>query len=99
MNGQDPVCATSLAAAARARVLRKEAGWSQQRLAETAGMSPCMVSMLEGGRRNFTLPALERVAAALGTDVAALLAGGAGGSRATPRPQERHGLSSPGQPS
>lgn len=69
-----PACATSLTAAARVRVLRKAAGWSQRLLAEEAGVSGCMITMLEGGQRNFTLPVLERVAKALGTDVATLVA-------------------------
>jgi transcriptional regulator with XRE-family HTH domain len=75
-----PACAASLAAAARVRELRQQAGWTQRRLAGEAGMSAGMVCLLESGHRNFTLPALERVAGALGTDAAALLsrAGGSG---------------------
>jgi transcriptional regulator with XRE-family HTH domain len=69
------VCPSSLAAAARVRVLRKQLGWSQYDLAAQAGLSRCMVSYLEAGRRNFTLPKLEMVAGALGTSVAALLGG------------------------
>lgn len=65
-------CAASLTAGTRVRVLRERAGWSQARLAAKAGLSPGMVSFLEAGRRNFTLPALERVAKALQTTAAAL---------------------------
>jgi transcriptional regulator with XRE-family HTH domain len=71
-------CATSLAAGKRIRALRVEAGWSQRMLAEEAGMSSGAVSFAETGRRNITLPVLERVAKALGTDVAGLLAPGRG---------------------
>jgi len=67
------VCASSLIAAGNVRRLRDRAGWSQHRLAGEAGMSACMVNFLEAGQRNFTLPMLERVAAALGTSASALL--------------------------
>jgi transcriptional regulator with XRE-family HTH domain len=68
-------CPPSRAAAGKVRELRRAAGWSQRALAERAGISPCMVAMLESGQRNFTLPVLARVAAALGTSPAALMAG------------------------
>lgn len=76
------VCGLSLAAAESVRRLRAGLGWSQRRLAAESGISQGMVCALESGRRNFTLPALERVAAALGTSAPWLLAparpGGAG---------------------
>ena len=74
MTGQATACATSLTAGARIRALREEAGWSQRRLGEEAGLSSGAVSFAETGQRNITLPVLERVAEALGTDVASLLA-------------------------
>lgn len=74
--GEVVVCAASLTAAARVRVLRRERGWSQARLAEKAGLSLSMTSFLECGRRNWTLPMLERVAGALETTPAALLGWG-----------------------
>jgi transcriptional regulator with XRE-family HTH domain len=74
VTGQAAACATSLTAGARIRALREEAGWSQRRLGEEAGLSHGAVSFAETGQRNITLPVLERVAEALGTDVASLLA-------------------------
>jgi transcriptional regulator with XRE-family HTH domain len=74
VTGQAAACATSLTAGARIRALREEAGWSQRRLGEEAGLSHGGVSFAETGQRNITLPVLERVAEALGTDVASLLA-------------------------
>jgi transcriptional regulator with XRE-family HTH domain len=74
--GEVTVCATSLAAARRVRLLRRERGWSQDRLAVEAGLSHCMMSFLENGRRNWTLPMLERVAVALDTTPAGLLGWG-----------------------
>jgi transcriptional regulator with XRE-family HTH domain len=69
-------CAASLTAADRVRRLRKARGWNQDDLAREAGLSRCMMSFLEAGRRNFTLPMLERVAGALETTPAALLGWG-----------------------
>ena len=65
VKGQPPTCATSLAAGKRTGVLRKARGWSQARLGREAGISPGMVSFLEAGERNFTLPVMEKVAKAL----------------------------------
>jgi XRE family transcriptional regulator, fatty acid utilization regulator len=78
VTAQLTACATSLAAGKRIRVLRKKAGWSQRRLGAEAGLSSGAVSFAETGRRNLTLPALERVAKALGTDVGSLVAPGRG---------------------
>ena len=79
----NPVCGSSLTAAANVRGIREGLGWSQYRLAEETGMSKGMINFLEAGLRNFTLPTLERVAGALGTTAARLLTaprdGGEGG--------------------
>lgn len=72
------VCGLSLAAAASVRRLRRGLGWSQRRLAEESGISQGMISALEAGRRNFTLPALDRAAAALRVRPSDLLAGEGG---------------------
>jgi DNA-binding Xre family transcriptional regulator len=74
-----PVCEASLTAAANVRELRAARGWSQHRLAAQTGLSPAMVSHLEAGKRNFTLPMLERVAAALERGARDLLAPRPGG--------------------
>lgn len=74
MNGHPAACDLSLTAGANMRRARKDAGWSQHRLAAETGLAPCMISFLEAGERNFTLPTLERVARALGAVPADLLA-------------------------
>jgi transcriptional regulator with XRE-family HTH domain len=73
------VCPSSLTAAVNVRRLRKQAGWSQSRLAREAGMSKCMVCALEAGHRNFTLAVLERMAGVLEATVHGLLTPPAGG--------------------
>ena len=74
MSAYPGVCGLSLAAAARMRGLRAGLGWTQRRLAAESGVSQGMVCALEAGRRNFTLPALERLAAALRVRPSDLLA-------------------------
>jgi transcriptional regulator with XRE-family HTH domain len=74
VNAPATACPASLAAGRRIRALRTGLGWSQRRLGEEAGLSSGAVSFAETGQRNITLPVLERVAEALGTDVASLLA-------------------------
>jgi transcriptional regulator with XRE-family HTH domain len=73
VNGHPPACDLSLTAGANMRRIRKNRGWSQHRLATETGLAPCMISFLEAGERNFTLPTLERVARALKADPADLL--------------------------
>jgi transcriptional regulator with XRE-family HTH domain len=68
------VCETSLVAAANVRNLRRQLYWSQRRLAEEAGLSAAMITLLETGERDFTLPTLEKVSAALGVPPGDLLA-------------------------
>lgn len=55
------------------RTTRTRRGWSQERLAEAAGLDRTYISGLERGRRNPSLSSQERIAAALGTTVKALL--------------------------
>lgn len=53
------------------RKIRKEAGLNQTELARKAGVSIEMISGLETGRRtNAKITTLEKIAAALGYDVA-----------------------------
>src|SRR5258708_6742159 len=47
------------------RQLREQHGWSQARLAETAGMTQSAVARFEAGGTIPTLPVLERLAQAL----------------------------------
>lgn len=56
------------------RRLREQAGLSQEQLAFEAGMKRSYLSDLERGVRNPTVRALGRLAAALGTEPASLLA-------------------------
>jgi transcriptional regulator with XRE-family HTH domain len=74
VNGHPAACDLSLTAGANMRRIRKNRGWSQHRLAAEIGMAPCMISFLEGGHRDFTIPTFARVARALGVHPAVLLA-------------------------
>jgi transcriptional regulator with XRE-family HTH domain len=58
---------------ANIRRLRKVNGLSQEQLAEAATFHRTYVSQLERGVTNISINGLERLAQALGVDVAALL--------------------------
>jgi transcriptional regulator with XRE-family HTH domain len=49
--------------------LRQAKGWSQEELAEQAGMHRTYISGIERGIRNATLTVLERLAIALGVRI------------------------------
>lgn len=55
------------------RRLRAERGWSQEEMADRAGLHRTYVSGLERGVRNPTLTVLARLAKALGVPASALL--------------------------
>lgn len=55
------------------RDLRRARGWSQEHLAELAGLDRTYVSGLERGKRNPALSTQERLARALGSDLASIL--------------------------
>jgi transcriptional regulator with XRE-family HTH domain len=58
----------------RIRELRESRGWSQGKLADTAGVRQATISGLETGRiRRVQLDLLERLGKALGVDAASLL--------------------------
>jgi transcriptional regulator with XRE-family HTH domain len=59
--------AFELGAAVRAR--REEHGWSQAQLAGEAGMTQSAVARFEAGGTVPTIPVLQRLAAALGTEL------------------------------
>lgn len=63
MNGDSPL-----------RVWREYRGMSQQQLAEAAGVSQAMVTMIETGRRTGQVSTLRRLAGALDVDMEDLLA-------------------------
>ena len=52
------------------RMLREELGWSQTQLAKAAGMTQSAVARFEAGGTVPTLPVLERLADALGVELA-----------------------------
>ena len=56
------------------RRLRLEAGFTQQALAERAGLSTPFVSFLEIGRKKGSLESYDRLAGALGVPIATLFA-------------------------
>lgn len=53
--------------------LRGAKGWSQEQLAEEAGLHRTYISGIERGIRNPTLTVLEKVAAALETTIGGLV--------------------------
>jgi transcriptional regulator with XRE-family HTH domain len=59
--------------AANVKRLRKERGWSQEALANEAGLDRTYVSGLERVVKNPTISVVERVATALGCEMGALL--------------------------
>ena len=60
---------------ASVRARRRGLGWSQERLAEAAGLDQTYVSGIETGRRNPTLRVVLRLADALGWPPSELLDG------------------------
>ena len=58
--------------AVRIRELRNRHGWSQERLAEEAGIHRTYLGGIEKARRNPSLRNIIRIASALGVPVAAL---------------------------
>lgn len=58
---------------ARLKHVRAEAGWSQQRLAEAAGISTQAVSQYENGKMSLRISTLLNIATALRVGVGALL--------------------------
>ena len=57
----------------RVREMRSSKGWSQERLAEEAGMHRTYVGGIERGERNPTLLNIAKLARALGVPITALL--------------------------
>jgi transcriptional regulator with XRE-family HTH domain len=57
----------------RVRTLRERRGWTQEQLAEKAGISRGYLARLETARQDPKLSTLEKLARALGVRVATLL--------------------------
>lgn len=62
--------------AARIRSVRTERGFSQEHLADLAGLHRTYISSVERSERNISIDNMEKIARALGTSLAALLADG-----------------------
>ena len=75
--------------AAHVRASREGRGWSQERLAEAAGLSRDAISRIERGDREPKLATLEAIAAAVGVDVARLMAVGKKPSRIPHRARQQ----------
>lgn len=67
--------------AANIRRLRKLQGWSQDELASAARIDQNAVSLIENGRSNPTIVAIEGLAKAFGVPIAVLLTPKKAGSR------------------
>jgi len=57
------------------RVIRKQVGLSQEKLAEKAELDPTYISDVERGQENISVDALMRIAKALGVQVSDLVSG------------------------
>ncbi|MFN3239335.1 MAG: helix-turn-helix domain-containing protein [Pseudomonadales bacterium] len=55
------------------RLLRAEKGWSQERLANEAGLNRTYLSAVERSEQNISIDNLYRVAQGLGVDASRLL--------------------------
>lgn len=56
----------------RIRLLRKQNGFSQDELADKAGVHRTYIGMIERAEKNITLTNIEKLAKALGVDIKAL---------------------------
>ena len=56
----------------RLRAYRNQLGWSQERLAEQAGLHPTYIGQLERGEKNATIESVSKVSAALGISLSKL---------------------------
>ena len=75
--------------AANMRRLRSKHAWSQETLAERAGLHRTYVGDIERGARNVALRNIEKLAAALEFTVRELFTSYGIGERPSPRRQER----------
>jgi transcriptional regulator with XRE-family HTH domain len=83
----------------RVQELRSGKGWTQQQLAEAAGLDRTYISGLEHGKQNPTLGALLRLTGALGAlDRLVIIGTGAAGEPPWRRPWDRPGAGTCGSP-
>jgi transcriptional regulator with XRE-family HTH domain len=59
----------SLAVARRLGELRRERGWSMERLADEADLHRTSIGLIERGRRGITIAVAARIASALGSQL------------------------------
>lgn len=59
----------------RLRHCRQEKGYSQEILAELAGLHPTYIGQVERGEKNITVDSLAKITGALGISMAQVLAG------------------------
>jgi transcriptional regulator with XRE-family HTH domain len=57
---------------ARVRQLRNDRGWSQEELADRAGLHRTYIGSIERGEQNISLANIEKLAATLGVSLAEL---------------------------
>lgn len=55
------------------RALRKEKGWTQEKLAEMSGINDKEVSHIEQGRRNITIDTLVKISKALEVNIESII--------------------------
>lgn len=72
---QSPAFTARKLFATNLRRFRRLAGLTQEALAERAGVHPNYLGSVERGERNISIDNMERLAAALGTDLASFLEG------------------------
>lgn len=70
---REPVSAAAVEFGRRVRARRHDLGWSQEKLAEQAGLHWTFVGQVERGRRNLTLHNILKIAAGLGVDAGKLV--------------------------
>ena len=56
----------------RLRAYRNQLNWSQERLAEQAGLHPTYIGQLERGEKNATIEIISKISAALGVSLSKL---------------------------
>ncbi|VAW78366.1 hypothetical protein MNBD_GAMMA13-1884 [hydrothermal vent metagenome] len=69
----NPVCEPARQLAKNIRLLRVTHGWSQETLAELAGLDRTFVGAIERAERNITLASAEKIAKAFGLSIVDLL--------------------------
>jgi transcriptional regulator with XRE-family HTH domain len=69
---------------ARVRSLREARAWSQEQLAEHAGLNRSYVGEIERGAAIASIVTVDKLAGALGVNVGELLAGATGGAVSGP---------------